>query len=389
MINSKYQIIILGENKELLPSVLSKLENGLHDLQITKDNYQIVRLDDFEESSLGINPTVALYFTSEINSDKDCEIVSVLKDNSIVIIPIVDSFDNASRLLPDCLKEINVARIADKNDEDGITETVNYVLSNIGLLTKERNIFISYKRKDCQALANQIYDKFLHAGFTVFLDTESLSAGVNFQNMLRHRLADSFVLLLLNSEHFFDDNSKWTLEEYNTAQSLQIGICSIMMPSVTVKREFNFSDFLRLEDNDFVSDDKNRLTEEKLEDVVLYIKSIYARLYESRKKALVNAFADNLRKSEIHYTQNIDGSILVDSSKRTCKVIPLTGIPKSWDYYVSDIKNQEDDKCEVYLLYNDQCILEEWLKHLTWLEDKSGIHAINVNDNLSWIQANL
>lgn len=121
----------------------------------------------------------------------------------------------------------------------------------------------------------------------------------------------------------------------------------------------------------------------------MYIKSIYARLYESRKKALVNAFTNNLRKSDIHFVQNIDGSILIKSSKLTCKVIPLTGIPKSWDYYVSDIKKQENDNCEVYLLYNDQCILEEWLKHLTWLEDKSGIHAINVNNNLSWIQANL
>lgn len=389
MINSKYQIIILGENKELLPSVLSKLENVLHDMQITKANYQIVYSDAFDECSLGINPTVALYFTNETGSDKDCDVVSILKKHSVVIIPIVDSFDNASRLLPECLKEINAARIADKDDENGITETINHVLCNIGLLTKERNIFISYKRIDCQALANQLYDKFLQAGFTVFLDTESLSAGVNFQKMLRHRLADSFVLLLLNSEHFFDENSKWTLEEYNIAQSLRIGICSIMMPSVVIKREFNFSDFLRLDNNDFISDDKNRITEEKLENVVLYIKSIYARLYESRKKALVNAFTNNLRKSDIHFVQNIDASILIKSSKLTCKVIPLTGIPKSWDYYVSYSKKQENDNCEVYLLYNDQCILEEWLKHLTWLEDKSGIHAINVNNNLSWIQANL
>lgn len=61
MINSKYQIIILGENKELLPSVLSKLENVLHDMQITKANYQIVYSDAFDECSLGINPTTSVH----------------------------------------------------------------------------------------------------------------------------------------------------------------------------------------------------------------------------------------------------------------------------------------------------------------------------------------
>ena len=104
MINSKYQIIILGENKELLPSVLSKLENVLHDMQIT-NNYQIVYSDAFNECSLGINPTVALYFTNETGSDKDCDVVSILKKHSVVIIPIIDSFDNASRLLPEALRK--------------------------------------------------------------------------------------------------------------------------------------------------------------------------------------------------------------------------------------------------------------------------------------------
>lgn len=111
-----------------------------------------------------------------------------------------------------------------------------------------------------------------------------MSAGVNFQKSLRHRLADSFVLILLNSEHFFDKESKWTLEEYHVAQSLQIGICSIMMPSVKVKRDLNFSDFLRLEPFDFTGKKIKILKEQKINEIVLHVKSIYARLYESRKK---------------------------------------------------------------------------------------------------------
>lgn len=364
MVNSIYQILLLGCNKELLPVVRSKLEKSLSDMQITDESYKFINTETFEEESLGVNPTIALYFTSDVNSDKDINLISTLKKHSIFIIPIVDSFDNAGLLLPDSLKEINAARVVDKNDEEGIVEVINHVLSNLGLLTKERNVFISYKRVDSQTLAHQLYDKFLLSGFSVFLDTESLSAGVNFQKSLRHRLADSFVLILLNSEHFFDKESKWTLEEYHVAQSLQIGICSIMMPSVKVKRDLNFSDFLRLEPFDFTGKKIKILKEQKVNEIVLHVKSIYARLYESRKKALVNAFTENLRKNNISFSLQIDGSILIESPKQRCRVIPLIGIPKSWDYYISDIKRAKGYGLPMYLLYNNQCILDEWLEHL-------------------------
>lgn len=388
MVNSKYQILLLGCNNELLLMVRLRLEKALNDMQITDESYKFINTENFEVESLGVNPTIALYFTDDANSDKDVDLISILKRHSIFIIPIVDSFDNAGLLLPDGLKEINAARVVDKNDENGIIEVVNHVLSNLGLMTKERNVFISYKRVDSQTLAHQLYDKFLLAGYSVFLDTENLSAGVNFQKSLRHRLADSFVLILLNSEHFFDSESKWTLEEYHVAQSLQIGICSIMMPTAKVKRDFNFSDFLRIEPFDF-TDNKNILKEQKVNEIVLHVKSIYARLYESRKKALVNAFTENLRKNNISFSLQIDGTILIESSKQRCRVIPLIGIPKSWDYYVSDVKRVKGNGLPVYLLYNNQCILDEWLEHLVWLENKSGIQTINANENQSWIQTNL
>lgn len=384
MINSIYQILLLGEQQELTSVVQSHLETMLQGMQISKLSYRILFSKDFHKVSLGINPTVALYFTGD--KEKVTSIISELKSKSVVIIPIVDSFDNAAHLLPEILKEINGAPVKDTKDTNGINEVCNHVLTNLGLLTRDRNVFISYKRIDTKQLANQLYNEFMHSGYNVFLDTESLSMGVNFQKSLRHRLADSFVLVLLNSEHFFDANSKWTLEEYNTAQQLQIGICSIMMPNVSINRKLNFSDFVRLEESDFVG---VSLKDLKLEELVLHIKSIYARLYESRKQSLTNAFTAHLQKRHINFVQEIDGTLSVTSSKLSCKIIPLIGIPKSWDYYVSDLKQQKNNGKPVFLLYNDQCILDEWLKHLSWLEEKSGVHTININESSPWIQTNL
>lgn len=337
MINSIYQILLLGEQQELTSVVQSHLETMLQGMQISKLSYRILFSKDFHKVSLGINPTVALYFTGD--KEKDTSIISELKSKSVVIIPIVDSFDNAAHLLPEILKEINAAPVKDTKDTNGINEVCNHVLTNLGLLTRDRNVFISYKRIDTKQLANQLYNEFMHSGYNVFLDTESLSMGVNFQKSLRHRLADSFVLVLLNSEHFFDANSKWTLEEYNTAQQLQIGICSIMMPNVSINRKLNFSDFVRLEESDFVG---VSLKDLKLEELVLHIKSIYARLYESRKQSLTNAFTAHLQKQNIAFVQEIDGSLSVFSKKLSCKIIPLIGIPKSWDYLCVGLEATEE-----------------------------------------------
>lgn len=384
MKNSVYQIILLGGQHELCASVQAHLENAMVGVQLSKENFRFLRSEDFDELSLGINPTIALYFATR-DFNREISIIKALEAKSVIIIPIVDSFDNA-KWLPSCLSEINAKCISGKEDGQGMAELANLVLSDLGLLTNDRNVFISYKRLDCKELANQLYDNFLQAGYTVFLDTESLSAGVNFQKSLRHRLTDSFVLVLLYSQHFFDKESKWTMEEYKLAQELKLGICSILMPGVDVNRNLSFTDVIHLDREDFMG---NILNKAKASDVVLHITSIYARLFQSRKLSLVNAFTENLKKQKVIFFQDVDGTISILSPKLRCKVIPLIGVPKSWDYYMSDIKQQKEQGKLVFLLYNNQCILDTWLDHLAWLEKKTNIHTINVNDNLSWIQENL
>lgn len=65
MINSIYQILLLGEQQELTSVVQSHLETMLQGMQISKLSYRILFSKDFHKVSLGINPTVALYFTGD------------------------------------------------------------------------------------------------------------------------------------------------------------------------------------------------------------------------------------------------------------------------------------------------------------------------------------
>ena len=109
MVNSIYQILLLGEQQELTYVVQSHLEAMLQGMQVSKCSYRILFSTDFYKVSLGINPTVALYFTGD--KEKDTSMISELKSKSVVVIPIVDSFDNAAHLLPKKLEEINGALV--------------------------------------------------------------------------------------------------------------------------------------------------------------------------------------------------------------------------------------------------------------------------------------
>ena len=45
------------------------------------------------------------------------------------------------------------------------------------------------------------------------------------------------------------------------------------------KRELSFNDIMRLDETDFTDENQKEIKEEKLDEIVLHIKSIYARLY--------------------------------------------------------------------------------------------------------------
>ena len=383
-----YQIILLGCEHELLNKVREEIKTAFARINLPPKSCSFFTVRDMDKCKFGKFPTIALYF-ADSKVDSCGQELKKLKDEVVTIIPIVPNFDSASSLLPDDLKEINAACVSNPDDSCAISNLLNLVLSNLGLLIKEKNVFISYKRKDCEVMANQLYSRLLLDGYNVFLDTKSLVAGVNFQHSLMHRLADSFVLLLLNSEHFFDEDSKWTLEEYLTAQELQLGICGITLPKGKYDRTFSFHDIYDLQEGDFTDLNNLTLKDEALDCLSNHVSYIYARLYESRKQAVVNTFVGYLNKNSIPYQLEHDGTIRISSSKQTCIVVPLIGIPKSWNYYVSDMEYRLKNKIPVYILYNNQYVLEEWLNHLNWLERKSGINPIDINNSQLWINENL
>ena len=102
---------------------------------------------------------------------------------------------------------------------DAIT---NLVLENLGLLRRTRRLFISYRRSNSSHEALQLRHELDARGYDVFLDTHSVPRGDDFQEVLWHRLADSDVVVMLDTPGFM--TSRWTKEELAQAEAMTIGM---------------------------------------------------------------------------------------------------------------------------------------------------------------------
>lgn len=374
-----YKIFNFGGSNQYKEQLLNKLQEKLNCSLLSKGQYSIT--DSFEGLLLGKEPVVALYWADGYkNKERDEDNISRLRFNHIPIVPIISEISNANELLPETLKRINAAELNTLNFNNQIEVITNKVLHLLGLLYKEENVFISYRRAETEEAAKQLHIELVDNGYNAFLDKCDIPIGADFQGELKQRLSDCSVLILLESKTFFD--SKWTKEEFNVANNLKVEILCIKWPDVSIPRDKEFSDTFSLTKNDINTNGTIKIY--KLEEIIKIINSLSARYYEARRQNIVGNFLKDVQNAGVKYIINYDGSISIEGLDGL--VIPLIGIPQSWDYYKADTKEHSG---KLFLLYDNQCVLDSWMDHLKWIESKSNIEPIYVNDNSSWIKENL
>jgi hypothetical protein len=70
----------------------------------------------------------------------------------------------------------------------------------------KQHIFISYRRTDCQAQANGVYDGLGHRlkNASLFMDIDSIPPGVDFEDHIRHEIKRSDVVLVMIGDNWLD-----------------------------------------------------------------------------------------------------------------------------------------------------------------------------------------
>ena len=212
-------------------------------------------------------------------------------------------------------------------------------MKDLVFLRISRRIFISYKRDESSPVAIQLFEQLEKSGFDVFLDTHSVRPSEPFQDELWHRLADTDVVVLLNTPGFLKSN--WTTQELAKANAMSIGILQLIWPSHKMERDAELSIPLYLTDDDFgnpkFKDEKSYLTDGIISKIVSQVESLRSRCLASRQDNLISEFISYANKLGKNASLQPERFITVKtSSGNEIEIIPTVGVPQAFTYNQSE-----------------------------------------------------
>ena len=375
-----YQIGILGDYGSHIDAVEATFIKRFDELGFSSANFRILRgkeVDGRQASS----PFAAIFFGYDgAASVQHPELFSVIAESSVVL-PIVDSLNSFSNKVPPELKHIN--GIERSSNDPNFEAAASVILENFRLLRRDRRLFISYKRSDSEAIALQLYESLDRHGFDVFLDTNGVPPGKDFQSVLWHRLADSDVVVLLDTPHFFD--SRWTEEELARAIASNIQILHVLWPGQAPHARSALNHYFFLNNSDFESAARSRdmrLKDLVVEAVATEAESLRARAIAFRHRYLVDAFCDEARRCGLSVSVQPTRHIVFDGKNGKVVVVPMVGVPSALRLHDVDIELASSSKKSgsVWALYDDSGLLDDFLIHLDWLNSSLPLQSVKVLD---------
>lgn len=376
---TKYQLILIGDKNCLIGNIQEALFRHVQELGLSKESILVIDESNFHAEYKKNAPVFCLYFGNTGSVFKNLDILNTLLADATLVLPVVADFNEFGKSIPEVLKNINGFELASVNE---VEKLVACIIEGLSLLRLSRRLFISYKRDESTAVAIQLFEQLEKNGFDVFLDTHSIRPGEPFQEELWHRMADTDVVVLLNTPGFLKSN--WTAEELAKANSMSIGILQLIWPSHRMEREAEISIPFQLEDTDFHND---ILISDTVKAVVAQIESLRARSLAARRDNIITEFISCIQ-NKVAVDLQPEKFMVATSNGKEHIVIPTVGVPQAFTYNKSEelvhrIKSKSVE--DIYLLYDHRNIRENWLNHLEWLDNYLPIKSIKIVDAEQWL----
>lgn len=382
----KYQIIFLGNIENLASNAIKEcFFEKIRMLGILEDSVQVIYADNFSRDYQNKQPSFVYYLGSHTHKNRDVAILDELMKNGDAILPIYFSKDGFYEEIPEVIRRMN-GKLYDINDNESY---VNYALEFLRLLRINRRLFISYRRTESSAVANQLFDRLVRHNYDVFLDTYSIGAAQDFQEELHHRLTDSDVLIQLYTPGFM--NSDWCKEEILAANQKQVGIVEIVWPDIDLDIHNHLCEPISLNNKDFVSipiDENSKLTDKTVKEIARKVESVRARNLAARQDSLIGEFVNAAKAVGRSVIQEYRYLKERNDNGTTQIFIPAVGVPQSYDCYKSlEFKEllQSENVSTIYLIYDDLRIKHQWIEHLDWLNLQLEVKTIKKKDFSKWL----
>jgi hypothetical protein len=279
--------------------------------------------------------------------------------SGIPILPIASADGFISSEIPVPLKALNCLTVATQ----GLARIATAVLECVGLLPRQRRVFVSYRRDGARQAALQLFDALSARLFDVFLDTHGIAPADDFQAVLWHRLCDSDVLVMLDTQGYFE--SRWTSAEYGRALAKGISVLRVGWPGVNPSTRTATASRVDLAAGE-VDAATGRLADDAVNRICLQLEFVRGQSHAvrslnlfSKLKQGVECIGGKVGGVGVHnavYLTLPDGKDIV--------VYPSVGVPTSINL------NEAAERATgrpVAVVYDHIGLHERWLDHLTWL----------------------
>lgn len=376
-----YQVVLLGSGRLRHEEALdASLRRRFHEIGADIPAALKVIGPSDVHSLVPIAPAVAVYFGGDRTTDD--AVLDRLIAQSMSIIPVVDDLGEYAAKTPAALQTINGMAI-DWTAPD-FTRLVNVILENLALLRRTRRLFLTYLRSQSSGVAHQLRVAFDDSGYDTFLDTSSVPIGDDFQSILWHRLLDSDVLVILDTENFL--SSRWTREELAQASAMSLGMLRVVWPGVGSISTAELAEHLYLELADF---DDDGLTQEALTRVVSMAEALRARCIAARHSNLIVEFCEEAKRVGANVAVQPNRYVLAKTVDGTrVAVVPAVGVPDAELYHEAferfPAAGVEADR--VVLIYDHRGMRPVWRHFLDWLDNYLPVGSLRVTETAARLE---
>jgi hypothetical protein len=307
----------------------------------------------------------------------DIEVVRAIARSSVPVVPTIGPMGDFAAQLPPVLHSLNGLRR--RADDSELKELAVVLLECVGLLRRQRRVFVSYRRTESRMAAMQLHDLLTARGFDVFLDTHDIRPGEPFQDVLWHRLCDSDVMVMLDTPAYFD--GKWTRQEIGRARAKEIHVLRVVWPDHTPSKLTDLAETIYLHRSDLAGA-AGQIAPRTADGIGLAVESLRSRSIASRYMAITGRL-----RAEV---ERIGAAVEGVGAHRAISVrllddhriwaYPVVGIPTA--ELMNDIAEKArraDQEGTPVLVYDHVGIGDAWNAHLKWLDENiTTVRALRV-----------
>lgn len=355
-----YELAVLGvPSTEQLASITAAFKQAASQFKLSsgEEIKLLVKPETFRPDQRTC--AAAIYFGGAGGADIDLS--KVIDVKTLPILPVASTATSVSCEIPVCLRGLN-CMFSDKSSTDRIFATL---LECVGLLPRQRRVFLSYKRDEATAAAVQLFSELSSRQFEVFLDTQGIGAGVDFQEALWHQLCDVDVLVMLETPGYF--NSRWTSAEYGRALSKGIGLLRVQWPDSTPSTHTATASRVEIVPCELLVD--GSLTNIAINRISEQLEAVRSLSHATRQLSMITAIQSAV--------EQVEGSLvgvganrvmhLKLRSGRDILVQPTIGIPTSLT--LQDMLDRAGE-IDSAIVYDHFGMKKSWQAHLDWLASK-------------------